>query len=287
MAITFITFSENIAYAQDGIVTNVRTVIGEDKLFIHYDIPEQTNADRFHIQVDLEVKGMKIYPKSNSLVGDYGSGISSGSKLFYWQFGSETKKVIEHVSVKLTVTPETMISYTSTSGTLFVPCTIKFKNNFSSTFECLWDFGDVKSGSSNQSKEQVTSHLFKTAGQYIITLKNYPTNRKEPYTYIYTITVYDSSLAPKASFNIRNNNAYPPATIIFENISTNAKSFSWDFGDKDSSYSNKSIKKNPMHTYFKAGEYEVTLTVRGLDEDIESTTQEIVTILPIPNSNDK
>jgi len=48
----------------------------------------------------------------------------------------------------------------------------------------------------------------------------------------------------------------PNQTTNFTNISVSGNAFSWDFGD-----GNKSVEKNPSHTYTKAGEYEITLKV--------------------------
>ena len=50
-----------------------------------------------------------------------------------------------------------------------------------------------------------------------------------------------------------------PATIQFKNLSTNASSYTWDFGDS----SPTSNSKNPSHTYSAPGNFTVTLTASG------------------------
>jgi PKD repeat protein len=49
-----------------------------------------------------------------------------------------------------------------------------------------------------------------------------------------------------------------PYTVDFTNLSTNASSYLWDFGDGTTS-----IQENPSHTYNALGTYNVTLTVDG------------------------
>lgn len=44
-------------------------------------------------------------------------------------------------------------------------------------------------------------------------------------------------------------------TVTFENLSADATSYSWDFGD-----GNTSTEENPVHTYAEEGAYDVTLT---------------------------
>jgi PKD repeat protein len=49
-----------------------------------------------------------------------------------------------------------------------------------------------------------------------------------------------------------------PATVTFFNVSTNATSYSWDFGDNGTS-----TQESPTHTYLQGGVYTVKLTVMG------------------------
>jgi len=66
----------------------------------------------------------------------------------------------------------------------------------------------------------------------------------------------DQTLTPEANFLFTGNNQSAPATINFENTSTNATDYSWDFGDNKSS-----IEKNPTHIYADPGIYIVKLIV--------------------------
>lgn len=60
-------------------------------------------------------------------------------------------------------------------------------------------------------------------------------------------------------------------TVIFDNISVNADSYSWDFGD-----GNTSNEKNPVHTYTRGGSFPVLLTATGNDGNDQTTRTLIV-----------
>ena len=84
----------------------------------------------------------------------------------------------------------------------------------------------------------------------------------EPGTYEVTLEVSNGSSTDNTSINIEVFAPPVPAfsvtndglTISLQNLSTNATSFVWNFGD-----GNTSTETNPMHTYAVAGTYEITL----------------------------
>jgi PKD repeat protein len=70
--------------------------------------------------------------------------------------------------------------------------------------------------------------------------------------------------APTAEFSYSSNGL----TVEFTNLSGNATSYVWDFGD-----GNTSIENNPTHTYATAGTFEVTLDASYMDcSDSETHT---------------
>ncbi len=69
-----------------------------------------------------------------------------------------------------------------------------------------------------------------------------------------TVTVFVNP-APTAQFIVPANGSIPPGqTILFQNSSVGANSYSWDFGD-----GNNSSFENPEHSYSEVGVYEVEL----------------------------
>ncbi|MBI1837122.1 MAG: M4 family metallopeptidase [Flavobacteriia bacterium] len=70
-----------------------------------------------------------------------------------------------------------------------------------------------------------------------------------------------------------------PATITFNNISTNGNSYIWDFGDGSSS-----TLENPTHTYTNQGTYNVMLIVSGTGDCNTTDTTFIPNYLNITNN---
>ncbi len=64
-----------------------------------------------------------------------------------------------------------------------------------------------------------------------------------------------SCAKPIARFDLETDRVEAPSTIKFNNLSENADSYMWDFGD-----GNSSNEAAPSHTYYLSGNYEVKLT---------------------------
>jgi PKD repeat protein len=72
-------------------------------------------------------------------------------------------------------------------------------------------------------------------------------------------TTTPATPAPTANFDYTGNGA-APSTVSFSNTSTNATSYSWDFGDNNN---NTSTLQNPTHSYLVGGTYTVKLIATG------------------------
>jgi PKD repeat protein len=67
-------------------------------------------------------------------------------------------------------------------------------------------------------------------------------------------------------------------TVTFTNLSTNATSYSWNFGDE----SDLSTETNPVHTYAAYGDYDVRLTATGEGgSEIKKITISVVKVWPV------
>ncbi|MGA3012978.1 MAG: PKD domain-containing protein [Bacteroidales bacterium] len=55
---------------------------------------------------------------------------------------------------------------------------------------------------------------------------------------------YKKEAVPSADFSISRNDSIVPDTVTFHNLSTNAESYKWDFGDNTTSSAT-----NPVHIY--------------------------------------
>lgn len=119
---------------------------------------------------------------------------------------------------------------------------VTFTNQSLNAKSYLWTFGD---GSVSSEKNPVKT--YSNSGTYKVTLK--ATNVSLFHTYETTINL--SKAAPKASFSYTKNGL----VVTFKNLSTNAQSYSWNFGNGKTS-----TQKDPSITYSAAGTYSVSLT---------------------------
>jgi PKD repeat protein len=73
---------------------------------------------------------------------------------------------------------------------------------------------------------------------------------------------------PAAAFSVSKTNYYLTENISFNNTSTNASSYTWDFGDGTTS-----ALQSPQHAYTTSGVYHVKLTVAGNATPATSTVK--------------
>ncbi|WP_229389746.1 PGF-pre-PGF domain-containing protein [Methanosarcina sp. DH2] len=99
---------------------------------------------------------------------------------------------------------------------------------------------------------------------------------------IYMITL--DSEVPNADFSASTTSGNAPLTVTFTDKSTESpNSWNWNFGDETSS-----AEKNPVHTYDKAGNYTVNLTVSNALGSTSKTLEIIVEeVKVIPTANFK
>lgn len=81
--------------------------------------------------------------------------------------------------------------------------------------------------------------------------------------------ISSSPVSPAVRFTSDLMEGFAPLTVRFKDFSENATSRLWEFGD-----SNNSSDPNPLHTYFKEGDYTVSLTVSN-ENDSDSASVNI------------
>lgn len=127
------------------------------------------------------------------------------------------------------------------------PCDPGFTNQSSNATSYSWDFGD-----GNTSTADNPSHTYTNSGTYQVKLTAKDASNFEDDT---VVTVTINSPAVTAAFSIQNDECEAPCQINFTNESVGGDTYSWDFGD-----GNSSTDENPSHIYESAGVYTVTLT---------------------------
>jgi PKD repeat protein len=104
--------------------------------------------------------------------------------------------------------------------------------------------------------------VYNSAGTYGVTLTVTNAVGSDSHTetaYVVVNDVPTPAFTSAVNFNV----------VTFTNSSTNATSYTWDFGDNETS-----TEANPVHTYEDAGTYEVTLTATN-ECGFQATTIEI------------
>ncbi|WP_246474764.1 PKD domain-containing protein [Pedobacter roseus] len=171
------------------------------------------------------------------------------------------------------VLPQPSVSFTADKTSGCDGVTVKFKNTSTGAIGYVWDFGD---GSPTSNTIEPT-HTFNGPGKnYAVTLT--ATNALGC-TNSTTIADYIRVVAPPvASFTVTPGNeiSIPNYSFGFKDISTDAVSWQWTFGDGA-----VSTLQNPTHTYANEGNYNVTLKVLN-KEGCSSTTFQSVRIIGVP-----
>ena len=139
-----------------------------------------------------------------------------------------------------------------------MPLTVTFINSSTNANSYLWNFGD---GSTLLTTDSITgtlnpTYVYTQVGIFTVTLAasdGVITDTLSRADYIKTFGPND----PQAIFTANPISGTAPLTVTFINSSTNATSYSWNFGDG----SVGSIQINPTHIYTQARGYTITLTV--------------------------
>ena len=137
----------------------------------------------------------------------------------------------------------------------YAPLSVQFTDLSEGAISWKWSFGD-----GNISTEQNPTHTYSKAGQYTVTLTANNVAGSNVVTKYSYISVVNALEAPVAAFS-----AFPTSGKTLLNVSFTDKStgsptsWKWSFGD-----GNVSTEQNPTHTYSKAGQYTISLTVNNV-----------------------
>ncbi|MCU1349646.1 MAG: cell surface protein, partial [Acidobacteria bacterium] len=131
-----------------------------------------------------------------------------------------------------------------------------------------WNFGDGTGIDTSQNP----THSYATAGTYNVTMTAFRAAANSTITRaIQVASSTPAGSAPTASFTPLTTSPVAGQPVGFRDQSTDATSWSWNFGDGGAS-----SLQNPTHTYALAGIYTVTLTVTNATSS--STTAQALTV---------
>ena len=226
----------------------------------------------------------------------------TGTLTYLWNFGdgqSSTDLSPSHTYMTTGVFSPQLIVYNQSgcSDTITIPNSINIANNLTMftapTTVCantvvsitnsttpapvntIWSFGDGTSSTSFTPAKTYT-----TPGTYEIKMiNNYGVCMD---SMVRTITVLEQPVANFGTTSPRSS-CMAPFTVNFSDSSTNAASYSWNFGDN----SPISTLQNPSHTYTRQGTYTVTLTITATNGCTSTKTfsDYVVILLPVVSVN--
>lgn len=125
---------------------------------------------------------------------------------------------------------------------------ITFTNYSKDASSYAWNFGD---GIGTSTEENVT-YTYTSGGTFAVTLTAANETGTSEHTKEVTVV---NTLLPAANFQFQVS-AGNPLQVTFSDLSVNADSYAWDFGDNTGT----STEANPTYTYAEGGTYTVLLT---------------------------
>lgn len=140
-----------------------------------------------------------------------------------------------------------------------------------------WAFGD---GETTTTAEPTTTHVYDEAGEYDVTLTASGPEGSDTTTQ--TVTVQESG--PTASFTVDPTTPEVAASVTFDASASTGQidEYEWTFGDGETV---TTTDPTTSRSYDQAGEYDVTLTVRGPEETDTTTTTVSVQQATVEASN--
>jgi len=273
----------NVGY---GTANNLKLDSGQPKIY--------ENKAGLLISFELIGSGLVNGHDSNSMLINFGDLAPGESKEAYWVMktsldgnftefdgsfshdntlgGAETSLIndIKYVILKIPVA-----NFTADITQGYVPLSVQFTDLSKNAIGWEWNFGD-----GNTSTDPNPTHTYYTAGNYTVnlTVSNvYGTDSKSA-----TINVSEkpASILPVANFSTNVSEGYAPLSVQFTDLSENATSWLWDFGD-----GTNATEQNVSHTYTSVGKYTVNLTVSNADgSDSEVKTDYIIVNEPLPGA---
>lgn len=230
-------------------------------------VVEKTIADFEAVTADtlgnFEVKFTNKSKNATSFLWDFGNGKRSTDKdpkhkyteggIFTVRLSATGLNGTDRITRSIYILNKPLANFDvkTCDSTTYAPCEAVFINKSVNTKNYLWDFGDGKF-----STEENPRHQYEKGGVFTVQLT--ATGSEGTDKTIKTVYIALAPVPPTANFEMDGGNCVAPCEIIFTNISKNASSYFWDFGD-----GSRSVEISPKHSYKDGGIYLVRMTAKG------------------------
>lgn len=239
--------------------STTQTITVNPKPTAAFDFNPKT-ACKYPVKVQTTNKSLG-YVNSDWTFGNGQTSILNNPFVFYNSIGTYAMQLIVTSSKGCKDTADAVFNAYPLPVTAFTgipvsgcePLLVSFQNTTQFASAYVWDFGD----GSTPSKLENPLHIYDKEGVYTVKLiatgNNVCTDSVQRSKYIEVLN------RPDAGFTyVNNNNPVPHGEIQFTNITTDAISYIWDFGD-----GNTSTEKTPTHKYDTYGNVLVKLIAKN------------------------
>jgi PKD repeat protein len=176
-------------------------------------------------------------------------------------YSGHGSNVLTRANYIVVTNPFANFTASPTSGV--APLYVSFHNLSSGAFRYYWDFGDGRT-----STDSSPLNTYSNAGAYTVSL----TAIAGVASNVFTRTNYIVATNPVANFTASPTSGVAPLFVSFNNLSSGAFRYYWDFGD-----GHTSTDGFPFNTYSNAGTYTVGLTaIAGVASNVLTHTNYIV-----------
>jgi PKD repeat protein len=159
------------------------------------------------------------------------------------------------------------------------PCKVTFMSNSENATSLEWDFDDGKEASPGAAT--VTYEFSDGKDYYVKLIAKNADGGSDGVTQKVSIKARAASL-PEANFKVTlDKEGIAPSTASFQNLSKNAKTYAWNFGDSLNATTenpNETVEQSPKHTYIKPGKYTVSLISYNADNVGSKPSVQVVEI---------
>ncbi len=273
-----------VVYNNQGtydVTLEVSNAAGSNTIFLenYITIEEGPSADFSTTINDLNVLFDNDSNNGDSYSWDFGDGNTSTSENPNHTYAADGTYTVVlttsnncgdemHTEV-VTVVSEPTAGFSIGSSAGCAPLTVQFTDlSSSNSTSWLWTF---EGGTPSTSTDQNPIVVYENQGSFDVTLEVSNSAGSNASSMSEAVIV---NIAPSAAFN----NSVSGMTVSFSNQSDNGSTYSWDFGD-----GNSSQDENPTHTYLTEDIFSVTLTVTN-DCGTDIFT-EVVNLTQTPLSN--